>query len=78
MNFFQDSKDWHHGGKDRALLCFECRTHFKKYGELPPVDSSKEPPHFMFKPVRDDEDSSNGAGGGVRTRRQKEPVNFGF
>ena len=29
------SKDWHHAGKDKTLLCTDCRVHFKKYGELP-------------------------------------------
>lgn len=33
-----DSRDYQHSGpKDRTLLCAECRAHFKKYGELPPL-----------------------------------------
>ena len=33
--FVAASKDWHHAGKDKTLLCTDCRVHFKKYGELP-------------------------------------------
>ena len=49
-----ESKDWHHAGKDNALLCRECRLFFKKYGEERPVDPNAEPPPFMFKPVQQD------------------------
>ncbi|XP_064643016.1 arginine-glutamic acid dipeptide repeats protein-like [Lineus longissimus] len=84
--FTTTSKDWHHAGKDRALLCTECRLHFKKYGEERPVDK-KEPPPFLFKPVVEDEalagkhtmrtrrnrDSSNGSKGrGKKNSTQEE------
>ncbi|CAH1405146.1 unnamed protein product [Nezara viridula] len=36
--FSTNSRDYQHSGpKDRTLLCAECRAHFKKYGELPPL-----------------------------------------
>lgn len=34
---FPDSKDWQPGGKDRQLLCWDCRSHLKKTNELPPL-----------------------------------------
>lgn len=33
--FFLDSRDWQTGGKDRQLLCWDCRAHLKKTNELP-------------------------------------------
>ena len=71
LNSFPASKDWHHAGKDRALLCTECRVFFKKYGEERPVDK-RSPPPFMFKPVKDDE-TVNGKHT-MRTRRRKDNV----
>ena len=38
--FTTTSKDWHHAGKEKLLLCTDCRIYFKCYGELP----SLEPP----------------------------------
>ncbi|XP_018015061.1 arginine-glutamic acid dipeptide repeats protein isoform X2 [Hyalella azteca] len=38
------SKDWHHAGKDKSLLCYDCRIHFKKYGDLPIIINPREPP----------------------------------
>ncbi|ETE60290.1 Arginine-glutamic acid dipeptide repeats protein, partial [Ophiophagus hannah] len=51
------SKDWHHGGRENILLCTDCRIHFKKYGELPPIEKPVDPPPFMFKPVKEEDDS---------------------
>ena len=70
--FFAASKDWHHAGKEKALLCTDCRLFFKKYGKERPVDNKREPPPFMFKPVRED-DTVNGKHN-MRTRRSKEQV----
>lgn len=39
---FVASKDWHHAGKDKALLCTDCRVHFKKYGELPLLKTTQQ------------------------------------
>jgi hypothetical protein len=67
--FTTSSKDWHHAGKDKVLLCTDCRIHFKKYGDLPQLDGNKDPP-YLFRPVANEEE------GRVRTRtRTKELVN---
>ena len=31
--FTTSSKNWHHGGKEKLLLCTDCRIYFKCYGE---------------------------------------------
>ncbi|UYV68749.1 RERE [Cordylochernes scorpioides] len=63
------SKDWHHAGKDHALLCTECRVFFKKYGELRPLPEPREqPPSFLFKPVKEEDNSKHI----MRTRRNKD------
>ena len=28
--FTCESKDWHHGGKEKLLLCTECRVYYKR------------------------------------------------
>ncbi|KHJ45694.1 Myb-like DNA-binding domain protein [Trichuris suis] len=61
------SKNWHHAGKDRTLLCAECRVHFKKYGELRPVERPSTPPPALFKPVKEEADDASLPG--IRTRR---------
>ncbi|CAG7835910.1 unnamed protein product [Allacma fusca] len=67
--FSTTSKDWHHAGKEKALLCTDCRLHFKKYGDLPTLDGPKDPP-YLFRPVVHDDE------GRIRTRtRTKELVN---
>jgi arginine-glutamic acid dipeptide repeat-containing protein len=35
--FTTNSKDWQPAGKDRQLLCWDCRAHLKKTNELPPL-----------------------------------------
>ena len=32
--FTTSSKDWHHGGKERLMLCTDCRVYFKCYGKV--------------------------------------------
>ena len=68
-----DSKDWHHGGRENILLCTDCRNHFKKYGELPPIEKPVDPPPFMFKPVKEEEDGLSGKHS-MRTRRNRGSV----
>ncbi len=63
---FSASKDWHHAGKDRALLCTDCRMYFKRYGELRSVDRPTTPPPYLFRPVKDGEMGDYVPG--VRTR----------
>nr|XP_005292934.1 arginine-glutamic acid dipeptide repeats protein isoform X1 [Chrysemys picta bellii]XP_023960105.1 arginine-glutamic acid dipeptide repeats protein isoform X1 [Chrysemys picta bellii] len=68
--FTTTSKDWHHGGRENILLCTDCRIHFKKYGELPPIEKPVDPPPFMFKPVKEEEDGLSGKHS-MRTRRSR-------
>ncbi|KAM4737587.1 arginine-glutamic acid dipeptide repeats protein isoform 2-T2 [Anableps anableps] len=68
--FTTTSKDWHHGGRENILLCTDCRIHFKKYGELPPIEKPVDPPPFMFKPVKEEEDGLGGKHS-MRTRRNR-------
>ncbi|XP_035499925.2 arginine-glutamic acid dipeptide repeats protein isoform X3 [Scophthalmus maximus] len=68
--FTTTSKDWHHGGRENILLCTDCRIHFKKYGELPPIEKPVDPPPFMFKPVKEEEDGLSGKHS-MRTRRNR-------
>lgn len=71
--FSSASKDWHHGGRENILLCTDCRIHFKKYGELPPIEKPVDPPPFMFKPVKEEEDGLSGKHS-MRTRRNRGSV----
>ncbi|XP_022096937.1 arginine-glutamic acid dipeptide repeats protein-like [Acanthaster planci] len=71
--FTTTSKDWHHGSRERILLCTNCRLSFKKYGELPPIENPREPPAFMFKPVREGESYDVGRHK-LRSRRQRDLV----
>ncbi|OPJ86119.1 arginine-glutamic acid dipeptide repeats protein [Patagioenas fasciata monilis] len=68
--FTTTSKDWHHGGRENILLCTDCRIHFKKYGELPPIEKPVDPPPFMFKPVKEEDDGLTGKHS-MRTRRSR-------
>ncbi len=36
--FTTQSRDWHHCCKERLLLCRDCRTHYKRYAELPNLE----------------------------------------
>lgn len=60
------SRDWHHAGKDRLILCTDCRVFFKQYGELRPVDRAKTPPPYLFKSTASAEEMDEE--GGIRTR----------
>ncbi|XP_066297468.1 arginine-glutamic acid dipeptide repeats protein-like isoform X2 [Branchiostoma lanceolatum] len=74
--FTTTSRDWHHGGHDKVILCTDCRIFFKKYGELRPIETPREPPPFMFKPVKEDkdDDAMNSGKAGMRTRRNRDGV----
>ncbi|XP_062505251.1 arginine-glutamic acid dipeptide repeats protein-like isoform X2 [Corticium candelabrum] len=43
------SKDWHHAGFDKVLLCTDCRLYFKRYGEMRKVKVPKVPPTCLLK-----------------------------
>ncbi|CAG0880069.1 unnamed protein product [Cyprideis torosa] len=72
------SKDWHHAGREKQLLCTDCRLHFKKYGDLPKLKegSKVNPEAFLFRPVKDgqgsEKDSSASEGGGSNKEDQQE------
>ena len=55
------SKDWHHGGKELKLLCYDCRMYYKRYGEMPllPGMVRKE---FTFRPISPNGEGSQGDG----------------
>ena len=36
------SRDWHHAGNQKLLVCLDCRIYFKKYGELPCLEPPTE------------------------------------
>ena len=36
--FAASSKDWRHVGKERLLVCSDCRDHYKRYAEFPALD----------------------------------------
>ncbi|XP_033226731.1 arginine-glutamic acid dipeptide repeats protein isoform X2 [Belonocnema kinseyi] len=59
------SKDYQVTGKDRLLLCAECRAHLKKTGELPPA------PPYMFRPVPAESPDSPGR---MRTRNKAKEI----
>ncbi|KAI1301888.1 Arginine-glutamic acid dipeptide repeats protein [Halotydeus destructor] len=72
------SRDWQHMGKERLLLCTECRVFYKKNGELRPLpELSREAnaSSFLFKPVKEEVNSNSASANGkhvMRTRRSKE------
>lgn len=51
-----DSRDWQPGGKDRQILCTECRAHYKKTNELPPLNTGANLP----TPSKDNSKEING------------------
>ncbi|XP_074624808.1 uncharacterized protein LOC141883279 isoform X1 [Acropora palmata] len=44
-----ESRSWHHGSQNKVILCDDCRIYYKKYGKLPTIDETREPPSCMFK-----------------------------
>ncbi len=75
FGYFSASKDWHHAGRDRALLCTDCRLYFKKYGELRNVNRPSTPPPYLFRSMANHESEFTNAAVtddfGVRTRAGK-------
>lgn len=76
-----DSRDWQPGGKDRQLLCWDCRAHYKKTNELPPLTApaavggvvtnstaSKDPTN---KESNGKDSSTKDAGGGKDSNKDK-------
>lgn len=63
--FSTNSKDYQVTGKDRLLLCAECRGHLKKSGELPPATP------YLFRPVPAESPDSPGR---MRTRNKAKEI----
>ncbi|XP_065205477.1 arginine-glutamic acid dipeptide repeats protein-like isoform X2 [Planococcus citri] len=66
--FTTSSRDWLHapsGPKQGALLCYNCRTYYKQYGELPVTNRSET---YLFQPVQNE--SPEGSPGRMRTRNK--------
>lgn len=74
--FTTTSKEWHPTGKDRLVLCTECKTFYKKFGELRPLPEARDQQsaNFLFKPVKNEDDNCSISNGkhNMRTRRSKE------
>ena len=61
------------------ILCDDCRVYYKKYGKLPAIDETREPPPYMFKVVvesqlRDEEGYMVNGKLALRSRRAIPPV----
>ena len=74
-----DSRSWHHGSQNKVILCDDCRIYYKKYGKLPTIDETREPPPYMFKVVvesqlRDEEGYMVNGKLALRSRRAIPPV----
>ena len=50
------SRDWHHAGKQKLLVCLDCRIYFKKYGELPCLEPPTEELEEFSTDEEDEED----------------------
>lgn len=74
--FTSNSRDWQHFGKERQLLCYDCRAHHKKHGELPPlpvgVAKMGDAP-YLFRPVQNE--SPDSSPGRMRTRGKTKEQN---
>lgn len=70
------AKELHQTGKDRSLLCNECRNYLKKFGEHRPVVVDKESHAKAISKLDDDVSLSNGKPN-LRTRKGKESKSGG-
>ncbi|CAD5218313.1 unnamed protein product [Bursaphelenchus okinawaensis] len=66
--YTSDSRDWHHSGTDRQLLCTNCRHHFKKYGSMRHVENKPERPPAALCREQTPTSNEDGEDGGIRTR----------
>lgn len=72
--FSAKSRNWHHVGKDKLLVCEECRIYFKKYGRMKPIESRADPPSFIFKAAFENHNENLPYSGRMRTRRSATPI----
>uniref|UniRef100_A0A1I7RUN7 Arginine-glutamic acid dipeptide repeats protein n=1 Tax=Bursaphelenchus xylophilus TaxID=6326 RepID=A0A1I7RUN7_BURXY len=66
--YSSESRDWHHSGQDRQLLCTGCRHHFKKYGNMRHVENKPDRPPAALCREQTPTSNEDGEDGGVRTR----------
>ncbi len=45
------AKDLQIAGRENRLLCYDCRMFYKKYGEMPIINSQSS--HYLFKPLNE-------------------------
>lgn len=73
------SRELQHWGKERQLLCVDCRNHAKKFGgELPQVNTSSSGSGangapYLFRPVQNE--STDDSPGRMRTRTRSNQQN---
>jgi len=72
--FSAKSRNWHHVGKDKLLVCQDCRIYFKKYGRMRPIESPTEPPSYIFKAAFENHNENLPYSGRMRTRRSATPI----
>lgn len=74
--FLLESPNWHHGGKSKILLCYDCRMYFKKYGQMKPLKDheKREPPPYIYKAAFENLEEQQPYTGRMRTRRSSTPV----
>eukprot|EP00795_Rhopilema_esculentum_P007172 gene7172-12838_t len=68
------SPNWHHVGKEKLLVCKECREYFKKYGRMRPIECRTEPPSYIFKAAFENHNDNLSNSGRMRTRRSATPI----
>ncbi len=70
------SRDWHHAGPDRLLVCTDCRLYFKRYAELPSLDGEVRKRDFTEDEVEEEKrrQQETEAGASAAKRRREAEV----
>eukprot|EP00111_Clytia_hemisphaerica_P008651 TCONS_00025296-protein len=70
------SPNWHHAGKSKTLLCYDCRLYFKRYGKMRPLreEEKRDPPPYIYKAAFENLEEQVPYTGRMRTRRSSTPV----
>uniref|UniRef100_T2M433 Arginine-glutamic acid dipeptide repeats protein n=3 Tax=Hydra vulgaris TaxID=6087 RepID=T2M433_HYDVU len=70
------SPNWHHAGKHKLLLCYNCRMHFKRYGQMKNFkdEDRLEPPAYIYKAAFVNLEEHLQYSGRMRTRRSSTPI----
>lgn len=72
--FTTNSKDWQTAGKDRQLLCCDCRAYLKKTNELPPTVAPAASATKESTPIKDGACNKEAAANGKNEKDSKEPA----